>query len=177
MTDARIERYLAESSFSPSVVTVLPLTGDASDRKYFRVIFKDGRTIVLALHVGAIDVSTLPFANVCGLLQKVPLPVPAILGHSNELGILDVAPDTVFLTHVHADHIGWNHLFESVPFVAHRESIALSEERGRPLPPHVHGRKRDRHRLRGGVRALRGLCGRVGQSRRLSCMNARRARG
>ena len=40
----------------------------------------------------------------------------------------------MFLTHVHVDHVGWNHLFEGVQFVAHRESIALAEERGRPLP-------------------------------------------
>jgi glyoxylase-like metal-dependent hydrolase (beta-lactamase superfamily II) len=46
-----------------------------------------------------------------------------------------VRPDTVFLTHVHVDHVGWNSAFEGVPFVTHRESVALSEERGRPLPP------------------------------------------
>jgi glyoxylase-like metal-dependent hydrolase (beta-lactamase superfamily II) len=51
-----------------------------------------------------------------------------------ELDRLGVRPDTVFLTHVHVDHVGWNHAFEGVPFVAHRESISLSEECGRPLP-------------------------------------------
>jgi len=51
-----------------------------------------------------------------------------------ELDRLGATPDTVFLTHVHVDHIGWNHLFEDVQFIAHSESIALSEERGRPLP-------------------------------------------
>jgi glyoxylase-like metal-dependent hydrolase (beta-lactamase superfamily II) len=51
----------------------------------------------------------------------------------NELDRLGVTPDTVFLTHVHVDHVGWNHAFEGVPFVAHRESITLAEERGRPL--------------------------------------------
>jgi N-acetylmuramate 1-kinase len=49
---------------------------------------KDGRTVVLALHVGPIEFARLPFANVCDLLQKIPLPVPAILGHSDELGVL-----------------------------------------------------------------------------------------
>ena len=29
--------------------------------------------------------------------------------------------------------VGWNHAFEAIPFVAHRDSIALSAERGRPL--------------------------------------------
>jgi len=50
-----------------------------------------------------------------------------------ELDRLGVTPDAVFLTHVHVDHVGWNHLFAGVPFVAHRDSISLSEERGRPL--------------------------------------------
>jgi glyoxylase-like metal-dependent hydrolase (beta-lactamase superfamily II) len=51
-----------------------------------------------------------------------------------ELDRLGASPDTVFLTHVHVDHVGWNHLFEGVRFIAHRESIELAEERGRPLP-------------------------------------------
>jgi glyoxylase-like metal-dependent hydrolase (beta-lactamase superfamily II) len=55
----------------------------------------------------------------------------------NELDRLGVTPDTVFLTHVHVDHVGWNHAFEGVPFIAHRESIALAEERRRPLPDAV----------------------------------------
>ena len=35
-----------------------------------------------------IDFATLPFANVCALLQQMPLPVPAILGHSDPLGVV-----------------------------------------------------------------------------------------
>jgi aminoglycoside/choline kinase family phosphotransferase len=88
MHDSRIDEYLVESGYAPSVGKVVPLTGDASDRKYFRVILKDGRTVVLALHVGPIEFARLPFANVCDLLQQIPLPVPAILGHSDELGVL-----------------------------------------------------------------------------------------
>ena len=67
---------------------VVPLTGDASDRKYFRVIPADGAPFVLALHSGAIDFGTLPFANVADLLLQIPLPVPAVLGHSDPLGIV-----------------------------------------------------------------------------------------
>ena len=88
MRDPRIDEYLVESGYAPSVGKVVPLTGDASDRKYFRVILKDGRTVVLALHVGPIEFARLPFANVCDLLQQIPLPVPTILGHSDELGVL-----------------------------------------------------------------------------------------
>jgi N-acyl homoserine lactone hydrolase len=47
---------------------------------------------------------------------------------------LGVEVDTVFLTHVHVDHVGWNHIFQGARFVTHRESVALAVERGRPLP-------------------------------------------
>src|SRR3954471_21162674 len=84
----RIDRFLSESGVAGSEARVVPLTGDASDRKYFRIIPADGPSIVLALHAGPIEFATLPFANVGTLLQQIPLPVPAILGHSDELGIL-----------------------------------------------------------------------------------------
>ena len=80
---SRIERYLTESGLSVRHPRVLPLTGDASDRRYFRVLLDDGQSIVLALHAGPIDFQTLPFANVAELLEQMPLPVPAILGHSD----------------------------------------------------------------------------------------------
>ena len=44
--------------------------------------------MVLALHSGPIDFGTLPFANVAELLRLIPLPVPAVLGHSDPLGII-----------------------------------------------------------------------------------------
>ena len=84
----RIDRYLRDSGLAARNARVVPLTGDASDRRYFRIIPADGPSLVLALHVDRIDFATLPFANVGRLLQEVPLPVPALLGHSNELGIL-----------------------------------------------------------------------------------------
>jgi len=43
---------------------------------------------VLAVHPHAIDFQTRPFVNVCTLFASMPVPVPAILGHSNELGII-----------------------------------------------------------------------------------------
>jgi aminoglycoside/choline kinase family phosphotransferase len=84
----RIERYLSETRMAGDRSRVVPLTGDASDRKYFRIIPVDGPSIVLALHADAIEFATLPFANVGGLMQQIPLPVPDILGHSDELGIV-----------------------------------------------------------------------------------------
>jgi N-acetylmuramate 1-kinase len=84
----RIDLYLRDSGLGGPSARVVPLTGDASDRRYYRIIPVDGPSIVLALHAGAIEFATLPFANVAELLRLVPLPVPLVLGHSNPLGIL-----------------------------------------------------------------------------------------
>ena len=84
----RIGRYLQNSSLAGRNARVVPLTGDASDRKYFRIIPADGVSVVLALHAGPIDFATLAFANVAELMQQIPLPVPTVLDHSDELGIL-----------------------------------------------------------------------------------------
>jgi len=86
--DARVDAYLRESGLGGREPRVMPLTGDASDRRYFRVLVAEQESIVLALHTGPIDFATLPFANVAALLEAMPLPVPRILGHSNEHGVL-----------------------------------------------------------------------------------------
>jgi aminoglycoside/choline kinase family phosphotransferase len=84
--EPRLEQYLAAQQLDPHAV--VPLTGDASDRRYFRVLLRDAKPIVLALHQGPIDFDAMPFVAVARLLAEVPLPVPRILHHSNELGIL-----------------------------------------------------------------------------------------
>jgi aminoglycoside/choline kinase family phosphotransferase len=84
----RIDQYLRETGLAGRNARVVPLTGDASDRRYFRIIPADGPSLVLALHSGPIEFATLPFANVASLLQEIPLPVPLVLGHSDPLGIL-----------------------------------------------------------------------------------------
>src|SRR5687768_13731960 len=84
----RIDQYLAEHGLAAPAVRVVPLTGDASDRRYFRIISPEGPSTVLAVHADAIDFASLPFASVARLLQQVPLPVPAILGHSDALGVV-----------------------------------------------------------------------------------------
>ena len=91
MTDnapARLQEYLDEHALTTDVTKVLPLTGDASDRRYFRVLLRDGGSLVLALHAGAIDFDTLPFVAVSRLMREIPLPVPKLLHHSNALGII-----------------------------------------------------------------------------------------
>ena len=77
-----------EDAHAAGYAEAILLTADASDRRYVRIVMAGGRSMVLALHAGPIDFATLPFANVCELLQQVPLPVPAILGHSDSLGVI-----------------------------------------------------------------------------------------
>src|ERR1044071_1756817 len=84
----RIDRYLGESGLASRNARVVPLTGDAWDRRSFRVLIDDGDSVVLALHTGPVDLAPLPFAIVAHLLHQVPLPVPSILGHSTANGIL-----------------------------------------------------------------------------------------
>jgi aminoglycoside/choline kinase family phosphotransferase len=84
----RIQEYLRESGLASPASAVIPLTGDASTRRYFRVIPADGPSLVLALHEGPIEVATLPFINVARLFERMGLPVPAVVGHSDSLGIL-----------------------------------------------------------------------------------------
>src|SRR5262245_10634425 len=91
MTDnvrPRIDQYLAETGLARQGAKVVPLTGDASDRRYLRVLLRDAASQVLAVYPQAFDVEQFPFANVARLMAAMPVPVPAILGHSNELGIL-----------------------------------------------------------------------------------------
>ena len=84
----RIDRFLAESGLRDRNVKVVPLTGDASDRRYFRLLLRNQPSQVLAVHPGAIDFEALPFVNVSRLLSAMPVPVPRILGRSDALGIL-----------------------------------------------------------------------------------------
>ena len=84
----RIDKYLASTGLNTRGAKVVPLTGDASDRRYFRVLLRDESPQVLAVHPGAIDFAKLPFVNVAKLLSEMPVPVPRIHGYSDELGII-----------------------------------------------------------------------------------------
>ncbi len=87
---AGITQYLVRAGHQDDGTRVVPLTGDASDRRYFRLLPRDGHSLVLALHGAPFDFETLAFANVARLFAQVPLPIPAILGHAGELGVLVV---------------------------------------------------------------------------------------
>src|SRR3569832_392584 len=108
----RIDEYLNEVGLA-SRANVVPLTGDASDRRYFRVWMRDEEpSQVLAVHPGPIDFAQLPFVNVCTLLATMPVPVPKILGHSDALGVIaledlgDVTLQAHLGTATPAEHAG-----------------------------------------------------------------------
>jgi N-acetylmuramate 1-kinase len=84
----RIDGYLRRSNLAARSPRVVPLTGDASDRRYFRVLLPDAASIVLSLHAAAFEFEKLPFVNVARLLSRMPVPIPAVLGHADDLGVL-----------------------------------------------------------------------------------------
>src|SRR6266850_1996805 len=84
----RIDAFLASTGLSARGAKVVPLTGDASDRRYFRVLIRDEPPQVLAVHPGPIDFAKLPFVNVSRLFSALPVPVPQILGYSDHHGII-----------------------------------------------------------------------------------------
>jgi len=87
-TRERIDGYLYRSGLSSQSPRVVPLTGDASDRRYFRVLTPETPSIVLALHAGPFTFDSLPFVNVARLLARMPVPIPTVLGHADDLGVL-----------------------------------------------------------------------------------------
>src|SRR5215212_3402266 len=87
-TRDRIQGYLDRSGLAAGKPRVVPLTGDASDRRYFRILLPESPSIVLALNSAPFDVTRLPFVNVATLMAKMPVPIPAVLGHADDLGVL-----------------------------------------------------------------------------------------
>ena len=82
----------------------MTLSGDASNRRYVRVVRPDRESIVLALYAEPFEYESLPFVNVAELLRQIPVPVPAILGHAGDLGILSLEDlgDATLQVHVGA---------------------------------------------------------------------------
>ena len=123
MTDDRIDCFLRETRLAGDDPRVVPLTGDASDRQYFRVLARDGRSLVLALHTGPFELASLPFANIARLLGAMALPVPAIVGHSDALGVLalDDLGDVTLQAHLGAASPGEH-------AALYRQAVSLIEQ-------------------------------------------------
>jgi aminoglycoside/choline kinase family phosphotransferase len=163
---ARIEGYLQRSGLAARGARVVPLTGDASDRRYFRVLLQDEPAQVLAVHPGPIDFDALPFVNVAKLLSEMPVPVPRILGHSDELGIIALQDlgDVTLQAHLGAASPAQHAALyrQAVSFIdtlqrrgAEMATAVLHEA----FPRSVSGRATQRRRARRACRRIRGDCG------------------
>jgi aminoglycoside/choline kinase family phosphotransferase len=87
-TRERIDGYLDRNGLSAVGPRVVPLTPDASDRRYFRILLPGSTSIVLSLYSAPFEVRTLPFVNVATLMAKMPVPIPEVVGHADDLGVL-----------------------------------------------------------------------------------------
>jgi len=81
-----VQQYLDRRHLTD--VRVVTLTGDASDRRYFRVLPAHGEPFVLAVYAAPFSYASLPFVNAAELFATMPVPVPRILGHDDDLGVL-----------------------------------------------------------------------------------------
>ncbi len=130
----RVTAYLERHGLSAAGARVVPLTGDASDRRYFRLLQPGCPTTVLAVHAGPIDWAALAFANVARLLARMPVLIPAILAHEDDLGIVvqqdlgDVTLQAHLGTASPADHAALYR--QAVGFIAvlHRHGAALASD-------------------------------------------------
>jgi aminoglycoside/choline kinase family phosphotransferase len=88
VVDSRIAAFLLERRPPASAAMgVMPLSGDASTRRYFRVVSGE-RPSIVALHPEPFELGEMPFAIVRGLLAGWGLPAPEILDHDGGRGIL-----------------------------------------------------------------------------------------
>jgi aminoglycoside/choline kinase family phosphotransferase len=81
-----VQQYLNRHGLTGA--RVVALTGDAGDRRYFRVFPGHGDTHVLAVYSAPFVYASLPFVNTAELFAAMPVPVPRILGHADDLGVL-----------------------------------------------------------------------------------------
>jgi len=84
----KIDIYLTMSGLAAHSPRVVPLTGDASDRRYFRILLQDAPSVVLSLYAAPFAFESLSFVNVARLFAEMPVPIPTVIGHADELGVL-----------------------------------------------------------------------------------------
>jgi aminoglycoside/choline kinase family phosphotransferase len=132
---SRVQTYLERNALSIPPPRVVPLTGDASDRRYFRVIGPEGASLVLAVYAAPFDYASLPFVNVAELLREMPIPIPAILAHEDDLGILGLEDlgDVTLQAHLGtagpADHAALYRQAVGLIAVLQRRGDALASDR------------------------------------------------
>jgi N-acetylmuramate 1-kinase len=97
---APVAEYLDRQSISSA--RVVPLTGDASDRRYFRIIPPASDSFVVSVYGSPFEAGSLPFVNVARLFAEMPVPVPKVVGAAPDLGVLalDDLGDVTLQAHV-----------------------------------------------------------------------------
>lgn len=83
----RVWQYLRRTGVT-AAAQVSRLHGDASNRAYLRVKPHDAAPFVLAVHPEPFHAGTLRQLKVAELLGRLAIPVPTLLGHAGDLGIL-----------------------------------------------------------------------------------------
>ena len=86
---ARVASYL-ERTASPPGTRTEELPGDASTRRYVRVIPPSGRSRMLLVHPESIDPESLAFLNVARLMERMRIRVPEVIGWEADLGIVEL---------------------------------------------------------------------------------------
>jgi N-acetylmuramate 1-kinase len=81
-----VTEYLARRRASRA--RVVPLTGDASDRRYFRVLAPGAEPFVLAVYASPFDAAGFPFLDVAALFAAMPVDVPRVLDVAGDLGVV-----------------------------------------------------------------------------------------
>ena len=74
MIPASVTEYLQRHQLPVS--RIVPLTGDASDRRYFRILPPETDSFVLAVYGAPFEYAALPFVNTAELFSLMPVPVP-----------------------------------------------------------------------------------------------------
>ncbi len=64
------------------------LLGDASSRQYFRLIDDKGASYILAAYPETFDPDRFPYLQICGLLERIGVPVPRVFAVDGSLGIV-----------------------------------------------------------------------------------------
>jgi len=126
-----VHAYLARQGVTDA--RIVALTGDASDRRYFRILRPEQEPFVLAVNAAPFDYASLPFVNTAQLFAAMPVPVPRILGHADDLGILALEDlgDVTLQAHLGSGAPGRHaaHYREAVSFIAtfQRRGLELAD--------------------------------------------------
>ena len=100
----RIDQYLESAMLTTRNPRVTPLAGDASDRRYFRLMVDGLSPRVLAVYPEPGDGAIAAFVDTAELFDAMGLPVPRVIARADDLGVLVLEDlgDTSLQTHLAA---------------------------------------------------------------------------